>query len=188
MLTRTTTALLEALLDPDDDEVWHDFDRRYRPILVAFARRLGLPAEDAADAAQDTLTRFVGSYRDGKYDRDRGRLRSWIIGIARHCIYDIHQRRATDPKRGLSAISELPDESALSAMWDEECAVLGRQHWHTAVARRLYGDCLATQGRHDQAKPQLLAAHDTLLRILGPDHAETRAAATALKASKENST
>ena len=120
-MTRTTTALLEALLDPSDDEVWRDFDRRYRPILVAFARRLGLPAEDAADAAQDTLTRFVRSYRDGKYDRGRGRLRSWIIGIARHCIYDIHQRRATDPKRGMSAISELPDETTLNAMWDEEC-------------------------------------------------------------------
>ena len=97
MLTRTTTALLEALLDPADDEVWQDFDRRYRPILIAFAQRLGLPDEDAA---QDTLTRFVRSYREGKYDRDRGRLRSWIIGIARHCIYDIHQHRATNPKRG----------------------------------------------------------------------------------------
>jgi len=121
MLTRTTTAMLEALLDPADDEVWRDFDHRYRPILVAFARRLGLPAEDAADAAQETLARFVRSYRDGKYDRQRGRLRSWIIGIARHCVYDIHQRRATDPKRGMSAISELPDESTINAMWDEEC-------------------------------------------------------------------
>lgn len=121
MLTRTTTALLEALLDPADDETWRDFDRRYRPILIAFARRLGLPAEDAADAAQDTLARFVRAFRDGKYDRDRGRLRSWIIGIARHCIYDIHQHRATDPKRGMSAISELPDESTLDAMWNEEC-------------------------------------------------------------------
>ena len=67
-------------------------------------------------------------------------------------------------------------------------AVLGEQHWHTAIARRLYGECLATQGRHDEAGLQLLAAHDTLLRILGPDHAETRAAATALEANKENST
>lgn len=121
MLTRTTTALLEALLDPADDETWRDFDRRYRPILVAFGRRLGLPDEDAADAAQDTLARFVRSFRDGKYDRRRGRLRSWIIGIARHCVYDIHQHRATDPKRGLSAISELPEETTLNAMWDEEC-------------------------------------------------------------------
>ncbi len=121
MLTRTTTALLDGLLDPADEETWRTFDHRYRPILVGFARRLGLPPEDAADAAQDTLAQFVGSYRAGKYDRDRGRLRSWIIGIARHCIYDIHQHRATDPKRGMSAISELPGESALNAMWDEQC-------------------------------------------------------------------
>ena len=60
MLTRPTTALLEALLDPADDEIWQDFDRRYRPILIAFARRLGLPDEDAADAAHDTLLRILG--------------------------------------------------------------------------------------------------------------------------------
>ena len=57
MLTRPTTALLEALLDPADDEIWQDFDRRYRPILIAFARRLGLPDEDAA---HDTLLRILG--------------------------------------------------------------------------------------------------------------------------------
>ncbi len=121
MLTRTTTALLERLADPADQETWQAFDQRYRPVLIGFARRLGLSAEDAADAAQEALTRFVKSYRAGKYDRDRGRLRSWIIGIAKNCIADIQQRRAARPQRGMSAIVELPDESKLTAMWDEQC-------------------------------------------------------------------
>ena len=67
-------------------------------------------------------------------------------------------------------------------------AVLGEQHWRTAVARRLFGECLSAAGRHDEARGQLQTAYETLLRILGPDHAETRAAATALEADKENST
>lgn len=121
MLTRTTTALLEGLHDSADEEVWRAFDQRYRPIIIGFGRRLGLSAEDAADAAQETLAHFVKSYRAGKYDRDRGRLRSWIIGIARHCILDMQHRRAAAPQRGLSAIVDLPDESALTAMWDQEC-------------------------------------------------------------------
>ncbi len=121
MLTRTTTALLEGLQDPADEETWRAFDERFRPILIAFGRRLDLAPEDAADAAQETLARFVKSYRSGKYDRNRGRLRSWIIGIARHCISDIKHRRAKAPQRGMSAIQDVPDESKLTIMWDEEC-------------------------------------------------------------------
>ena len=121
MLTQTTTALLEGLLDPADEETWRAFDARYRPILIAFGRRLGLPPEDAADAAQETLTRFVKSYRGGKYDRGRGRLHSWITGIARNCIADVRQRRAVHGRQlGMSAIAELPDPATMTRIWDEE--------------------------------------------------------------------
>jgi RNA polymerase sigma-70 factor (ECF subfamily) len=122
MLTRTTTALLEGLLDPGDEETWQAFDARYRPILLAFGRRLGLPPEDAADAAQETLAQFVTSYRGGKYDRGRGRLRAWITGIARNCITDVRQRRAARRReRGLSAVGDLPDPATMTRIWDEEC-------------------------------------------------------------------
>ena len=106
MLTRTTTALLDDLADPANEAVWHDFDARYRPVLVGFGRRLGLGAEDAADAAQDALARFVRSYREGRYDRGRGRLSSWIIGIARNCIVDqMRTRAARHEERGISAMT-----------------------------------------------------------------------------------
>jgi RNA polymerase sigma factor (sigma-70 family) len=121
MITRTTTALLEYLADPANEDVWREFDARYRPILVAFGRRLGLSSEDAVDAAQETLVRFVASYRQGRFDRTRGRLRSWIIGIARHCIMDIHNARATRrERRGISAVDQVPDEDGLVAIWDAE--------------------------------------------------------------------
>ncbi len=64
----------DGLLNPADEETWRAFGQRYRPILVAFGRRLGLPPEDAADAGQETLVSFVKSYRGGKYHRERGRL------------------------------------------------------------------------------------------------------------------
>lgn len=122
MLTRTTTALLQDLVDPANEGTWHVFDARYRPILVAFGRRLGLSPEDAADAAQETLARFVKSYRAGKYDRMRGRLHSWLIGIARHCIIDLQQKRASRrEQRGMSAIVELPGDDPLAAVWQAEC-------------------------------------------------------------------
>ena len=39
--SRTTSSILDALLDPSDYETWRQFDERYRPIIVAFAVRLG---------------------------------------------------------------------------------------------------------------------------------------------------
>ncbi|MHC4427000.1 MAG: RNA polymerase sigma factor [Planctomycetota bacterium] len=122
MITRTTTALLEGLTDPADRETWQAFDARFRPILVGFGRRLGLAAEDAADAAQETLASFVRSYREGKYARERGRLRAWLIGIARHCIRDVQRARVAQAREhGISAIVDVADEARMTQIWEAEC-------------------------------------------------------------------
>ena len=122
MLTRTTTDLLERLEDPANDEVWTAFDQRFRPIVIGMGRRLGLTEDDAADAAQETLTRFLTAYRAGKYDRDRGRLGGWITGIARHCIADLHRARAARREHGgVSSVPEPLEDDHLMAAWSAEC-------------------------------------------------------------------
>jgi RNA polymerase sigma-70 factor (ECF subfamily) len=114
-------ALLEGLFASDNEEVWREFDARYRPIIVGFARTLGLSTEDAADVAQETLLRFIRDYGAGKYDRRRGRLRSWIIGIVKHRVADLKRAKAASrERRGESAFVEIPDEEQLAAMWDRE--------------------------------------------------------------------
>lgn len=120
--TQTTTAMLAGLHDPANEQVWRAFDDRFRPIIVAFAGRLGAQAEDAADVAQETLSQFLRDFRAGKYDRSRGRLHAWIVGIARHRLIDLQRRRAAQrERRGESAIAELPAEGELSQLWDAEC-------------------------------------------------------------------
>jgi len=129
MLTTTTTALLRDLVDPANDAVWREFDARYRPVIFAFARRLGAGTEDAADLAQETLAKFVQEYRAGKYDRSRGRLRSWIIGIAKYRLADLNRARARRRQwRGDSALADLPDHDDLTEVWEAECrrSILGR--------------------------------------------------------------
>ena len=119
--TRTTTAMLEGLFDPTDDDVWSSFDARYRPIVEGFARRIGLSEADAADAAQETMARFLQEYRAGKYDRSRSRLRSWLIGIARYRALDIQRWRAGRREhRGESVVDVVSDEAHLSTLWEEE--------------------------------------------------------------------
>lgn len=117
----TTTLLLEGLHDPGNHRAWQEFQERYVPIMLAFARRLGLSESEAADATQDGLLRFLQEYRAGRYDRQRGRLRSWLIGIVRYRVADRRRMVATDPiVAGDTAIGQLPIDGALEAIWDAE--------------------------------------------------------------------
>lgn len=121
-VTKTTTALLDGLFDLQNAAAWRQFDDRFRPILVGIASRLGLEPADAADVAQETITQFVRDYRAGKYDRSRGRLGSWVVGIARHRVAELNRTRAVRrEQRGQSAIVMLPEESHFGEMWDAEC-------------------------------------------------------------------
>ena len=121
--TRTSTWLLESLHDPANAAAWEAFDARYRPILFAFARRLGFPAEEATELAQQTLVEFSRAYAKGRYQRDRGRLSSWLIGIASHVGSDMRRRRRSVPG-GVQALGErageLPDEAELASLWHAE--------------------------------------------------------------------
>ena len=120
-MVSTATELLDGLHDSGNQEAWQEFDRRYRPILFGFLRRMGLNEPDAADVAQETLTCFVKDYRLQRYDRGQGRLRSWLIGIARCRLVD--QRRAAHRRRelrGESALMILPSDADADAIWQAE--------------------------------------------------------------------
>jgi RNA polymerase sigma factor (sigma-70 family) len=120
-INRTTTAMLDALHDAGNANVWEQFDRRYRPILIGFARNLGLTDQDSADIAQETLARFLSEYRNGRYDREKGRLGAWLVGIARYRILDLRRRSAGKYQlAGESAIVDINDEKNLSQVWEDE--------------------------------------------------------------------
>ncbi|HMN96877.1 MAG TPA: sigma-70 family RNA polymerase sigma factor [Phycisphaerales bacterium] len=122
-ITRTTTAILdglrEGLKDPAHAEEWVRLDRRYRPLLIGVARRLGLGDADAADAAQEVLASFVRDFRAGRYDRERGRLRHWLLAFLRARVADAHRRRG---RAGPSAPmpEEILDERTVADAWEEE--------------------------------------------------------------------
>jgi len=116
--TRTTTALLAGLHDLTNEAAWRSFDARYRPILMGFLRRLGLSDADAQDAAQETLVEFLRAYRSGRYERDRGRLRSWLLAIARTHAALKHRKAARHPTTPLEF--DLQDEATLTQIWMEE--------------------------------------------------------------------
>lgn len=119
--TRTSTELLHALKDAGNAKAWSDFDGRFHPILLAVVMKMGLSRDDAADVAQTAMTQFFRDYQAGKYDRGKGRLRTWLISIAKNRAIDLMRKEQNRRgARGDSMLMVLPDDETVSGMWSEE--------------------------------------------------------------------
>lgn len=119
--TRTTTVLLDGLHDPANEGAWLEFDARYRPVVMGFARKLGLSDADATDAAQETMLRFIEEYRANRYDRSRARLGAWLIAIARTKVAMVYRKRSQKREaRGESAMIDLDNDAQLSVIWEDQ--------------------------------------------------------------------
>ena len=138
----TTTIMLERLRDSDGD-AWDRFASRFTPPLVRFGMRFGLSQSQAEDAAQDAMVSFVEAYRAGRYDRERGRLSSWLFALAFNAIrsHRRDERRAPaqgplgDPGR-TTFFSALPDEAEAEKAWELDW----EHHVLTECLARLRGE------------------------------------------------
>ena len=134
--TATSTHLLEGLRDPAAHSVWQSFANRYRPLLVGYARKsFGLSNEDAEDAAQVTLADFAEAYRKGQYERERGRLRKWLFGIATNRMRSL--ARANARKREVQVAGSSSSTAFLPAIpADDELEPAWEAEWRHAVIRQ----------------------------------------------------
>jgi RNA polymerase sigma factor (sigma-70 family) len=153
--TMTSTILLEGLKRTANQTVWSDYVDRYRPLILSYARRVGLADADAEDLAQQVLLTFADAYRAGRYDRSKGRLRSWLFGIAKTTLRNHNHRKGREPRvlAGTTAenlIDQLPREGRLSEIWEDE--------WRQAVLHQ----CLVEVGR--EVEPSTLRAFELFAR------------------------
>jgi RNA polymerase sigma factor (sigma-70 family) len=157
---RPCDSLLAGLEDPANETVWRGYVERFRPMLVRWFRRVGLAAADADDVAQDVLLAFANAYRDGKYDRERGRLRAWLFGIARTMLRGFHRRRqrrevqlVESDAGGGSMLDHIAADGEIEAAWEQEWrdAVLRRRRTRRSSCSRAAGSRPATEpGEHLQ--------------------------------------
>ncbi|NOX58937.1 MAG: sigma-70 family RNA polymerase sigma factor, partial [Planctomycetes bacterium] len=145
--TITNTILLDGLKDPGNESVWRQFVERYRPTIVAAARRFGLNEADAQDAAQQAVVAFCTAYQEGKYDREKGRLRHWLFGIARNQMRNLYKKSARRKEMQIANDSgetdffaRLNDGNEFEQIWEEE--------WRDSVLRQ----CLEEVSKEFDAK------------------------------------
>lgn len=121
----TTTQVLEELRASPEAEAWHRFCDHFRPVMVKFAKQLGLSATDAEDAAQEIMLQFFKAFREGKYDREKGRLSNWLFGVAKRVILNLrgHQpleRLIADKTTGTSFWDLIQDDHSIKQSWDAQ--------------------------------------------------------------------
>lgn len=133
--TITNTILLDGLKDPGNQEVWRKFVERYRPTIIASARRFGFSESDAQDAAQQAVVAFCTAYQEGKYDREKGRLRHWLFGIAKNQMRNLYKK---DSRRKEMQIANDSGETDFFARLDNgnEFEEIWEDEWRTSVLRQ----------------------------------------------------
>lgn len=117
----TQPALLIRLGDRDDRVAWHEFCHRYGELIRSFARHANLQPADCDDVLQDVLMGLTKSMPGFRYDKSKGKFRSYLKTIALHAIF----ARARNRKREVD-IDEIKSSSqgltlsneAVERLWD----------------------------------------------------------------------
>src|SRR5258708_39511416 len=76
----THPTLLDRLRRNDDRDAWDRFVALYSPLLFEWARRNGVPHDDAADIVQNVLVLLVKRIQQFK-QQPGGSFRGWLFAI-----------------------------------------------------------------------------------------------------------
>jgi RNA polymerase sigma-70 factor (ECF subfamily) len=150
-----------------DREAWERLSQKYRPPVAAFFASRGLAAE-ADDLAQEVFVELLQRRILGRAERDKGRFRNLLFGVARN-VGMRHLAKRGKAWRGGPAVQALgeaqvpapsPEEASLFArewtlnLLDLALARLKRDypHYHRAVhgyflGGRSQGSIAAEEGR-----------------------------------------
>jgi RNA polymerase sigma-70 factor (ECF subfamily) len=128
-LLATRLSLIERLADWNDQARWQEFFDTYWRLIYNVARKAGLTDCEAQEVVQETVITIAKSI--GKYDRQAGSFKGWLLNTARWRIADQFRKRdpaeikplvRPDAGRDTATIERVAgvDGRQLDAMWDHE--------------------------------------------------------------------
>jgi RNA polymerase sigma-70 factor (ECF subfamily) len=122
---------LERLRLPGEQDAWTRFVQLYTPLLLEWARRLGLQSQDAADLVQEVYTILVQKLPQFCYDKDKG-FRKWLRTVIHNKWRERARRRQPAARGGQeSALADLPAPEEPDALSEAEyCQQLIRRALH----------------------------------------------------------
>ena len=109
-----------------EENAWKDLTDLYRPLIIGWLNRQGVPARDLEDLSQDILLSVVQHLPTFEHSGRRGAFRSWLRTLV--CSRTTDCWRAADPATQASggsgasaALQQFADpDSDLNRQWDEK--------------------------------------------------------------------
>lgn len=116
----TSESLLIRAANKKDQSSWREFYGLYAPLIRRHARRCGLSANDADDVVQECMFAFTKALPRIRYDRSKGRFRSYVKRMVHNRISNRLRRRRPRLLRS-GALADVPANSGeIQAEWDRE--------------------------------------------------------------------
>ena len=109
-----------------EDEAWKDLTDLYRPLIIGWLNRQGVPAVDLDDLSQDVLLSVVQHLPNFEHSGQRGAFRSWLRTIVCSRTTDYWRASgagalASGGSGAAAALQQIIDpDSDLNRRWDEE--------------------------------------------------------------------
>jgi len=130
----TQPSLIVRVRNSADQSAWREFDRKYRDLILRYARARGLQSADAEDVRQIVMTNLAKGLRGFEYEPKRGRFRSYLGIVVRNAVSQ-HFRRPGVAARALDtavlATTEADEASGSDELWEQEWV---RHHYRLAMA------------------------------------------------------
>ena len=113
-MENTPPSLLERVRLSIDQQAWERFVQLYTPLLHHWARKLGVPDEDAADLIQYIFAVLVRRLPEFRYDARR-RFRGWLWTITLNKWRERRRHRLSTPQADPEQLDalEVPDDAEL---------------------------------------------------------------------------
>jgi RNA polymerase sigma factor (sigma-70 family) len=144
----TRSSLLGRLRAGGDDDAWHEFDRRYRGLVIRYCLRRGLQVVDAEDVRQSVMIGLTRSLKQFRYDPARGRFRSYFGRVVQNAVTRFERTR-----RHEVSLEEVGETEATATVEDDRWV----DEW------RIHHLKLALDAVRPMVEPESLAVFESLI-------------------------